>query len=138
MKRIVLDTNVIVSGVVFGGVPEHILESVHARTVVAVTSSALIEELLRTLRQKFSFGDEALAVIQRRISRAFTVVVPQERLHVLSDEADNRVLEAAVEGNCEMIVTGDKEFLKLLLFRDIAILSLRAFCELSELRFEKT
>ena len=132
MRRVVLDTKVIVSGIVFGGVAEQILECVYARTVIAVTSPALIEELLRVLRQKFSFGGETLAVIQKRMSRTFTIVVPRDRLRVLADEADNRVLEAAVEGTCEIIVTGDKKFLDLRLFRDIAILSPRAFYELTE------
>ena len=137
MKRVVLDTNVIVSGILFGGVPERILESVYARAVAAVTSPALTEELLRTLRQKFSFGDEAFAVVQKKMSRAFTVVIPQEQLHVLADEADNRVLEAAVEGACELIVTGDKQFLDIGMFGDISIVSPRAFCELLQDGFNR-
>ena len=136
MKRLVLDTNVLVSAIVFGGVTETILGYVQTRKVVGVTSPALIEELLRVLRQKFGLPDDMLAVIRRKMSRVFTIVVPQERLAILKDAPDNRVLEAALEGHCDAIITGDKKFLDLAIFREIAILSSRQFYDLYHRDFE--
>jgi predicted nucleic acid-binding protein len=54
-------------------------------------------------------------------------VDPASRISVLDDEPDNRVLECAVSGRADMIVTGDRAMLSLGTFKDIEVVSLRAF-----------
>lgn len=123
MYKIVLDTNVLVSALVFGGLPGELLETVLAGEVTAVTSPALIDELLRTLKQKFGLSDSTLVAIQEETLDAFISVVPENTLHVLKDEPDNRVLETAYAGKCKTIITGDKELLVLGSYKGIAIVS---------------
>jgi len=57
------------------------------------------------------------------------VITPRRKLTVLADEPDNRILECAVAGNSDVIVTGDRAFLKLEQFQDIRILTLRQFVD---------
>jgi len=123
MHKAVLDTNVLISALLFGGTPRKVLELVMKRRVVGVTSPALVAELTRILKRKFAFSDEALRLVRRRIERGFFMVTPNVDIAVLADDADNRVLEAAVAGECEFVVTGDKALLALVIFRTIQILT---------------
>ena len=129
MQRVVLDSNVIISAILFGGSPADIFERIISRKIVGVSSHVLMEELERVFRKKFSYSDEALTLIQKKLLRAFILVVPKEKISVLKDEPDNRVLEAAVEGRCDAIVTGDKQFLDIKTFHGIAICSPREFLD---------
>ncbi|MBI2040465.1 putative toxin-antitoxin system toxin component, PIN family [Candidatus Microgenomates bacterium] len=54
-------------------------------------------------------------------------MAPHETLHILRDEDDNRVLEAAREGNCDFIVTGDQDLLDLGKYKKIKILTSEEF-----------
>ncbi|HEX5139518.1 MAG TPA: putative toxin-antitoxin system toxin component, PIN family, partial [Dehalococcoidia bacterium] len=58
-----------------------------------------------------------------------TTVKPRRKLAVLADEPDNRVLECAVAGGAEIVVTGDKDFLALGVFRKVRVASLREYLE---------
>ena len=129
MHRVVLDTNVLISALLFGGVPRVLLDKILAVQVVAVTSPALTTELLGILQNKFNLSDAELIAMQQETLDTFTLVLPQETITVLKDEPDNRVLEAAIEGSCDAIVTGDKRFLELKTFRGIAIRSPREFLD---------
>ena len=55
------------------------------------------------------------------------VVAPRRRLRVVQDDADNRILECALAGRAEAIVTGDKALLALKSFRNIPVVTLRAY-----------
>jgi len=55
------------------------------------------------------------------------LVHPTERLKVLDDEADNRILECAVAGDAALVVTGNKAMLMLKKHRDIRIITLSEF-----------
>jgi predicted nucleic acid-binding protein len=54
-------------------------------------------------------------------------VKPNEKLRVLDDEADNRILECAAEGRADVIVSGDRHLLSLKEFREIPILRVAEF-----------
>lgn len=130
--RIVADTNVLVSAVVFGGMPGKIIEMAAARELHLVISSALLAELRRVLRDKFEFSEDALYLTETLLRRAGVVVEPSgSPLTVVTDDPDdNRVLEAAVEGGADAIVSGDRHLLALQQFREIPIMSPRRFLSL--------
>lgn len=58
------------------------------------------------------------------------MVYPKETLHILTDEPDNRVLEGAISGSASIIVTGDKELLKLHHYKSIQIMTSVQFLEM--------
>lgn len=129
--RIVLDTNILISAIHFGGKPREILNLVEDpnAAIKAVTSPVLLAELTETFTKKFNFDEEHIGEITNTIGNGFELVYPEKELHVVSDKDDNRVLEAAVAGACEIIITGDRELLKLEKFKDIKIMTAGQFLE---------
>jgi len=94
-----------------------------------VLSKPIINELLGILRSKFSRDVEELAHAAVYLTELATLVKPRKRLHVVKDEPDNRILECAVAGNADAIVTGDKKLLELGEYQGVRILSLREYLD---------
>ena len=130
--RIVLDSNVLISSYVFGGKPESVLKLIIADKLQGVTSQSLISEFLDVLRKKFKVSSNEIQRVQNEIQELFEIVYPKETLHVVRDEDDNRVIEAAIEGNCDCIITGDKDLLDLGKFKNIKILTADQFLSVRE------
>lgn len=120
--KIVVDTNVIISAIIFGGKPRKIIKLIQENKVTASTSPILIAELLEILAKKFQFTPDKIELVQELIKENFAIVYPSEIVHIASDEDDNRVLEAALKGNSNYIVTGDKDLLDIRIFKNISIL----------------
>jgi putative PIN family toxin of toxin-antitoxin system len=128
--RVVLDTNVYVSALTFpGGRGESALRLAIERRVEVLVSPPIVLELAKVLREKFSWEEEPILDACRLIRELATPVRPKVRLSVLSDEPDNRILECAVEGAADAIVTGDRHLLTLKAFRGVQILRLGQFLE---------
>lgn len=129
MTRVVLDTNVLVSGLGWGGPPARIIEAVVDGRLVLITSPALLEEFRRVLaypRLAVALPDpQTLAGLVEDIG---VVVDTAGRVVSASrDEADNRVLEAATAGAADYVVSGDDDLLALGAFEGIAIAGPAAF-----------
>lgn len=128
--RILLDTNVVISALLFGGKPRIILQHIVKKHHVGVTSPVLLSELADVLRKKFSFSKEAVARVDAQMRKQTSVVLPHMTINAVADTPDNRVLEAAVEGICEVIVTGDRELLTLKKYHNIRIINPDEFLEI--------
>ena len=128
--RVVFDTNILISALVFpGGRGEAALRRITEERDELVLSKPILDELLGILARKFSRDAEELAHVAVFISDIATLVRPRRRLAIVKDEPDNRVLECALTGNAEVIVTGDHELLALRHFRGVTLLSLRDYLE---------
>jgi uncharacterized protein len=138
--RAVLDANVWISGLVFpGGAPsvvvDYAIRGPIERNLQALISQPLIDQIDRSLR-KFdlpdSFVPESLSIIRRVCEEVDT----SDHLNVIQAKpSDNRVLECAIAGMADVIVTGDKRhLLPLEIYRGIPIVSPRVFLD----RFEST
>lgn len=125
--RIILDTNIIISAIGFGGKPRNILKLILDKKIWAFTSSILLAELEDVINKKFPELSENFERTNKQIRKKFKIVRPKKSLHIVNDEDDNRVLEAAVEGECNYIITGDKELLNLGSFKEIKILTADQF-----------
>lgn len=125
--KAVLDTNILISSILFGGKPRQIIKLVQENKIIAITTSALMAELIEVLVKKFQFTTDKIILVEELIKENFTVVYPSETLHITSDEDDNRVLEAAIEGKCSYIVTGDNDLLQLIAFKHIRIATPNTF-----------
>jgi uncharacterized protein len=127
-KRVVFDTNILVSALVFpGGRGEAALRRIIEQTDQLVLSRPIVDELLDVLARKFARDAEELAHVAVFVTELAMVVAPKRRLRVVKDDPDNRILECAVAGRAEVIVTGDKALLALKLYRKIRILTLREY-----------
>jgi putative PIN family toxin of toxin-antitoxin system len=129
LKRAVFETNVWVSGLVFSGeVRKVILAAVEGR-ILPVISMEILQELERVLKsRKFSFSPRAISPILYEIQTLAVMAHPKLKLNVIKkDPADNRILECALAGKSDWIVSGDSDLLELVKFRGIAIRSPRDF-----------
>ena len=128
--KVVFDTNILVSALVFpGGRGEIALQRIVEERDQLVVSQPIIDELLGILSRKFSRDAEELAHVAVLLSELGVLVKPRQRLRVVADEPDNRILECAVAGHADAIVTGDKALLDLDEHDGIRIISLRAYLE---------
>ena len=117
--RLVLDTNVVVSAIVWGGVPFQLLQAAAAGTAALYTSPVLIEELRgvlarnhlasRLARQRRSV-DQAVELYARLCQMLEPLDVPRI---VLNDPDDDYLVAAAVAARAHLIVSGDKHLLNL-------------------------
>ena len=133
MRKICLDTNVFISALLFpGGAPEEIIFLVKQGALELITSKDILAETDRVLTEKFGLQPRVNARIIKTIKEISTCVTPSEKIVVIkSDPPDNRVLECAVEGMTDFIISGDKRHLqKLGKFRGIPILGPGEFLRL--------
>ena len=129
--RIVLDTNVFISGIFFTGPPYQILKAWRDGKVQLLVSPSILDEYQRIgveLVLQFRDGDLRpfwdLLTIQAEIVLAPTL--PQV---IHDDTSDDKFLEAAVAGNASYIISGDKHLLKLSEFQGIRILKPKDFVQ---------
>jgi putative PIN family toxin of toxin-antitoxin system len=128
--KVVFDTNIFVSALAIpGGQAERAIDLVIDARAKLIVSKNIIHEVLRVLAQKFSKGPEELSRTAVFLSELGELVIPREKLAVLDDEPDNRILECAVAGRADIIVTGDRAMLNLKKYQGIRILSLRQFLD---------
>jgi len=133
MSRVVLDTNVYISALMFGGLPGSLLDLAFLRSFTLIISPALLDELDEKLRAKFGVPMEDAALVRARLEKVPEVVRPQESLRVIADDPDdNRVLECAVKAEADVIVSGDRHSLKLAEYQGISIVTVRQFLETAE------
>lgn len=121
--RAVLDTNVLISTFVFpGGAPEHVYRRALEGRITLITSRPLLSELGRVLTEKFSWESAYAEEVLTQLVRIAVVVDPTEQIPDITDDpADNRVLEAAAEGDVEVIISGDRHLLTLGTWRGIRV-----------------
>jgi uncharacterized protein len=128
--KAVFDTNIFVSALAIpGGHAERAIDLVIDARVNLCISKEIIHEVLGVLTQKFSKNSEDLSRTAVFLSELGELIVPNEKLAVLDDEPDNRILECAVTGHADVIVTGDRAMLNLKTYQEIRILSLRQFLD---------
>jgi len=126
--RVVLDSNIYVSALTLpGGSADAAISALLEGRYTALLSEPILGEVLGVLGRKFSRDVEELARVALFLSELTEHVDPISRIEVLNDEPDNRILECAVTGRADIIVTGDRAMLSLGTFKDIEVVSLRAF-----------
>jgi putative PIN family toxin of toxin-antitoxin system len=122
---VVLDTNVMISAILFGGPPKRVLEHAICGAIEMAVSLDIILEVQDVLRRpKFGFSAEATAEIIRELQEISTLTYPTKKLNVVAtDPDDNRIIECAVESNASVIISGDSDLLNLGEYGKIRILS---------------
>lgn len=121
--RIVLDADVLVSAIIFRGKPREIYDFALKEKFKTIISSILISELTGILTKKFFFLSAEINLIENEIRDIFEIVHPKDSINAVRDVDDNRVLETAIEGRCQYIITGDKDLLDLKSFQNVQIIT---------------
>lgn len=125
MLKVVLDMNVLIAAILFGGKPRQILEKAIRGEIRLCLSEPILEELKGVLqRSKFDYSPEMIQFILTELTGIADLVNPSETIGVvLEDPEDNRILECAVETEANYVITGDFHLLKLSRYRNIGVVN---------------
>ncbi len=135
MLKVVLDTNVYISAILTLGNSREVLELSKKGEITPLISEAILLEIERILRLKLKRPQFEVFVILEAIREISIFVSPSQIFSVIKeDDADNRILECAVEGKAKYIISGDKRhLLPLKRYRGIKILSPKDFLEIFQI-----
>ncbi len=131
--KIIADTNVLVSGTFWKGDSDKIIDLIDKGEIELVISEELIEEYNDVINR-----DEVMDKIEKknlilnesaqRIIKHATIIKPKQKLDIIKEDPDdNIILECAIEGNVDYIISKDKHLLKLKEFREIKIIKPEEF-----------
>lgn len=126
--KVVFDTNIFISALIFPGgkAEEAIMRIINGEDTLLI-SRDIVDEILTVLARKFSKDPEALSEVAVNLAEISVLVSPTEKLQVFDDESDNRILECALAGGAEAIVTGDKAMLMRKKYRAVKIITLSEY-----------
>jgi len=130
--RAVLDTNIVISALLFEGPVQTVVSAWQRQGFVLLASQALVAEYVRVLHYpKFRLTTEEIRVLVADDLLPFItpVKVTKTPRVIRTDPADNHVLACAVAGRAQVIVSGDHHLLELTQYHTIPILSLREFLQ---------
>jgi uncharacterized protein len=121
--RIVLDTNIYIAAVLYNGLARTIVDFITENSyIIQITSKQILEELSQKLSVKFGWPPERINLYLTRIKAMSEIVEPEVKLVVVKrDPEDNKILECALVGKADIIVTLDQDLLNLKNFEGIAI-----------------
>jgi len=129
--RVVLDTNVLISGIFFSGPPAKLLAHWRERNFTTVISEPIVLECIRVaeeISQKFP-QIKITEILERFILNSEIVDTGDLKITECEDPDDNKFLECAIAGNCDIIVSGDKHLLKITEYRGVKIIKAREFLD---------
>ena len=115
-ERVVCDTNVLISAaIVAGGKPRTVIERIRSEGILLSSTEGLTELETRLARPKFDkyLSGEARATFRSSLLSIVEIVATSGALRVCRDPDDDKILESAIEGRAQWLVTGDKDLLVL-------------------------
>ncbi len=137
MIRAVLDTNVVVSGIIKGGSPPgRISAALFQRRFIAVTSSALLTEAARVLSypkisRRYHLERETINSIMTSLTLVSDCVeTPKVSWKASPDPDDDLFLACALQGNADYVVTGDQDFRSMGSFQGVQLITAESFLKL--------
>jgi len=122
--RVVFDTNVYISAAIKSKLAEDLIElAVKTDLITLLTSEEILDELREKLISKFERSDTIVNIFIDRIRKIAESVEITEKVNVVKrDPDDNKILECALAGKADLIVTLDQDLIKLKNFRGIGII----------------
>jgi putative PIN family toxin of toxin-antitoxin system len=126
--RAVPDTNILISAFIWGGNPARLLEAAIDGEVQLFISQPIMDELVRVINRK---GFEAkVPQILDYLGKISTMVEPALTLNAVKDDPkDNHIVECAVAAKANVIITGDKDLLRMGQYEGIQILQVSDFLQ---------
>ena len=135
VKSVVIDTNVLVSALLFGSVPGKLIPLWKEKTIRPKVSKEIIEEYLRVLAYpKFQLSKEEITfLLDYEILPYFEILrIKEGPTLVAKDPSDDKFIRCAQAAGAKIIISGDQHLLKLSPYRQIRILSPSDFLALQE------
>ena len=129
-ERVVIDTNVLISGLLsVTSAPARAVDKAVTNAQLVATTETLHELIEKLLSPKFDryVPRERRDALLERVASLVEIIDVLQPIRASLDPKDDKVLEAAVNGRADVIVTGDKDLLDLDPFRAIAIVTPAAY-----------
>lgn len=126
--NIVIDTNVIISAIFFGGLPLKLLEQLFDDKFKAFATPEIIQEYFETyneLHRRYRTNGNGLIISQ--ILNKMHIISSDSSVHVCRDPDDNKFINCALSAKCLYIVSGDKDLLSIKIYKGIKIVSVADF-----------
>ena len=127
--KVIIDTNVFLSGLLFGGNPGKILQKWSQHQFILCLSPQLKAEILTKLHYKFDAPDEFVQFIEDILDIYTAKYLPKHHTTICKDPTDNFLLDLARESKAAYLVSGDKDVLVLKNHNQTKIISPREFLE---------
>lgn len=127
--RIVLDTNIYIAVALHGEFAEDIIELVTTDPdITVITSEEILSELQQKLEEKLNWLKEDVDLFITKMRRISETIKVTEKVNIVKrDPKDNKILECALAGNADLIVTADQDLIKLKTFKGIGIIHPKTF-----------
>lgn len=127
--RVVLDTNIFIAEALGGEFAEDIIDMILTTPgMTIVTSEDILVEIQQKLLEKFYWLEERVDLYLSRIRKITDIVKITQSISVVKrDPSDNKILECAVSGSADIIVTIDQDLIKLKSFKGIGIIHPKTF-----------
>ncbi len=128
--RIVVDTNVLISGVFFGGFPRKILRASVEGRIRACASMEIVNEYQEIIREMVRRKQGHIDVsILNPLIRSMEIIEPISKIEICRDPDDDKFINCARDAQAMYIVSGDKDLLVIRQFENISIVTAKEFCE---------
>ena len=121
--KIVFDTNILISSTLWDeSVAQKLLFKLIEQDAVIFSSTEILEEYQKILKRDFDYSDEEVANIMEKVLQFITLVNPCIKVNVIKEDADdNKIIECALEGKADYIISYDKHLLNLKEYKKIKI-----------------
>ena len=125
MAKVVLDSNIYISGIIFGGNPRKIIDLIIEGKIKSYISSDILDEIKEVLeRDKFRFTPDITQQIIIEIESLSEFVIPKIKHSAVNrDFDDNKIIDCAIESKADYIITGDDDLLSLKEYKSIKIIN---------------
>lgn len=123
MDKVVIDTNVFISGLLFGGKPEQILKSWAKNEFILCISPELQAEIVKKLQIKFKVSSQVINDLILDLDEQAKKYLPHTKVSLLRDPSDNFLLALAAESNATYLISGDKDVLIMKEYKETKIVS---------------
>lgn len=127
--RVILDSNVWLAVLTTNGFCRAMWKRAR-RNCVICASPDILDEIEGKLRLKFGFSSRHARLLTLFVERQTHAVKAVSVVHACRDPDDDRILAAALDGNCSHLITGDTDLLTLKKIDDTSIVTPREFAEL--------
>ena len=128
--KIVVDTNVVISGVFFGGFPRRVVEAIVAHEVIAYATPEIIDEYEEIVdemisRKQGNLRNDILAPFIAELE----LIAPRSDVKISRDPDDDKFISCALDAKALYIVSGDKDLLDIASYESIEIITAADFCK---------
>lgn len=135
--RIVIDTNVLISGIIFGGKPSKIIELLFGKKISVFASPEMVDEYKRIYGELGERYAKRTHNELNEIINSMNILPSHSHIEACRDPDDNKFIECAIDNRCIYIVSGDKDLWVLEQYEDIGILTVSEILEQYEKKRHK-